>query len=427
MLTRTFHRKTPRVFLPFREPARYKGSFGGRGSGKSHDRAEAAVEWNYTKPGSRGVCLREVQKTLTESAKLLIEDKIGALGVSSDFRILHDRIETPGRGVIIFRGMTDYTAESIKSLEGFDWAWFEEAQTATKRSLELLRPTIREDGSELWFTWNPRHNTDPVDEFFRGGSAPPDSVIIESSYASNPFFPDVLEQERAWDEEHNPSRYAHIWDGEYEPQAVGAIWDMETINRHRRAMEDLPDLKRVVVSVDPPGSSEDEASEAGITVEALGEDDRGYVLDDVSFVAGPQEWAQRALAVYDLYHADAIVAETNFGGDMVVNTIHAIRPNVRVIKVTASRGKHIRAEPISALYSLGRISHAGAFPQLEAQMCLVTSDGYQGNGSPDRMDSMVWGFTELFPKMIRKTRDKNSPPPTRANNLYNPHRPRARA
>ena len=106
--------------------------------------------------------------------------------------------------------MNDYNADSIKSLEGFDWAWVEEAHTLTKRSLEMLRPTIRKPGSELWFSWNPRHASDPVDALLRSQKPPPDAIMVRSNYRDNPFFPDVLEKERLYDEAENRDRYAHI-------------------------------------------------------------------------------------------------------------------------------------------------------------------------------------------------------------------------
>lgn len=413
---------TPRGFVPLLAASRYKGGYGGRGSGKSHFFSELAVERCLLVP-SRIVCIREVQKDLKDSVKLLLEDKIRALELGRYFNAQRDLIGAPGGGVIIFQGMSDHTAESIKSLEGFDIGYVEEAQTLTARSLELLRPTIRKPGSELWFSWNPRHATDPVDELLRGPNPPPDSIVVRTNYSDNPFFPAELEQERLYDEQHNSTRYSHIWLGEYEPQAIGAIWDRLTIHRNRRSQ--APKLKRVLVSVDPPISSEPGSDEAGIIVPALGEDNRGYVLDDCSMRGSPQQWAERAVAAYDLYEADAIVAEVNQGGEMVKHTIHSLRPSIRVIEVRATRGKHVRAEPISALYSLDRISHVGAFPQLEAQMCLMTAAGYEGEGSPDRVDALVWGFSELFPKMTRRERSKDKPLPVRANSLYNPHRPRA--
>lgn len=416
--------KTPRVFLPLLQPSRYKGIYGGRSSGKSHWFSEAVIERCVLHRGSRVVCVREVQKSLKESVKLLIEDKILAFDLGSQFDAKADWIKTPGGGIISFQGMADHTAESIKSLEGFDIAYVEEAQTLTAKSLELLRPTIRTgisgEPSELWFSWNPRHSTDPVDLFFRGPTPPPDCILVKASYKNNPWFPAESKLERQFDEVNNPARYGHVWLGEYEPMAIGAIWSREVLHRNRQT--EAPKLKRILVSIDPPISSNPGSDEAGIIVIALGCDNRGYVLDDLSMKGTPNQWAERAIAGYDLYEADAMIAEVNQGGEMVANTLHTIRPNIRVIEVRATRGKHVRAEPIAALYSLDRISHVGSFPKLEAQMCLMTAAGYEGDGSPDRVDALVWGGSELFPKMTRRERPKGENLPSRANNQYNVHR-----
>ena len=157
-----FSIETARIFEPLLKPSRYKGAWGGRGSGKSHFMAGAVVEHCLLNPGSRIACIREVQKTLAQSAKLLIENKIQEFEVGSQFRVLYDRIETPGGGLIIFQGMVDATAESIKSLEGYTIAGVEEAQTLSARCLALLRPTIRAEGSEIWFSWNPRRKSEAV-------------------------------------------------------------------------------------------------------------------------------------------------------------------------------------------------------------------------------------------------------------------------
>jgi len=391
---------TPRVFVPLLKPARYKGAHGGRGSGKSHFFAELGIRRCLNRPGSRGVCIREVQKTLKESAKRLIEDKIRALGVGHLFDVQADRIITPGDGVVLFQGMQDHTAESIKSLEGFDWAWGEEAQTLSARSLELLRPTIRADDSELWFSWNPRNQNDPIDQLLRGKEPPPGAAVVRANYSDNPFFPKELEAEREFDRKTKPDRYAHIWLGEYEPTSVGAIWDHDNFRTHR--VEKAPDLERIVVAVDPATTATENADEHGIIVAATGQNKRGYVLDDMTTKGSPRKWAERVLAAYDLYNADAIVIEVNQGGDMVRHTLESVRKGVRIIEVRATRGKHVRAEPISALYALGKISHAGHFPELEAQMCRMTSAGYEGNGSPDRVDALVWAFTDLFPQLTAK-------------------------
>lgn len=212
----TLRIETPEAFEDFLLPSRYKGAWGGRGSGKSHFFAELVVERCINFPGTRIVCIREVQKDLTQSVKLLIEDKIKKFGVGHYFRILNNQIETPGGGLIIFQGMQNHTAESIKSLEGFDIAWVEEAQSLSQRSLDLLRPTIRKEKSELWFTWNPRNATDPVDALLRNEKRPaPDSIVRRVNYEDNEWFPQILKTELDWDRGNDPDKFKHVWLGEY--------------------------------------------------------------------------------------------------------------------------------------------------------------------------------------------------------------------
>lgn len=412
---------TARVFQPLLRPARYRGAWGGRGSGKSHFFAGLGVERCIERPGSRGVCIREVQKTLKESAKLLIEDKIKAFGVGTAFQVTDKEIRTPGGGLVLFQGMQDHTAESIKSLEGFDWAWVEEAQTLSERSLEMLRPTIRAPGSEIWFSWNPRNAKDPVDAFFRGPTPPPNAAIVKANYYDNPWFPSELEDERAHDERTKRDRYGHIWLGDYEPAAAGAIWDRLTLHQGRRAPEDIPVMRRVVVGVDPATSSEPGSNETGVIAAGLGVDGRGYVLDDLTTIGSPRHWAERAVAAYDRHEAHAIVIETNQGGEMCRSTIESVRPGINIIDVKATHGKHVRAEPISALYSLGKISHVGTFTELEDQMCLMTAAGFEGEGSPDRVDALVWALTELFPQLVRKKHKTGGEQQTSGARDFNPH------
>jgi phage terminase large subunit len=214
---------TAQVFRPLLEPARYKGAYGGRGSGKSHFFGELMVEECLRTPGTLAVCIREVQKSLMQSSKRLIESKIHQLGVGSAFKILHDRIITPGDGLIIFQGMQDATAESIKSLEGFRIAWIEEAQTLSHRSLSLLRPTIRTKGSQLWANWNPRRKSDAIDDFLRA-KKPDNATVVQANWRDNPWFPDVLDEERRLDLEIYPERYRHIWEGDYAKAFEGAYF-----------------------------------------------------------------------------------------------------------------------------------------------------------------------------------------------------------
>jgi len=212
------------VFDPLLDPARYKGAHGGRGSGKSQFFADLMVATAVRKPGFRGLCCREVQKSLKESAKRLLEQKIQARGLGGLFEVQEAQIKTPGGGLIVFAGLQDHTSESIKSYEGFDIAWVEEAQTVSDRSLNLLRPTIRAPGSELWFSWNPRHATDAVDKMLRGPELPTNAAVVQANWQDNPWFPAELEQERLDCLRSQPEQYDHIWEGGYVTVSEGAYF-----------------------------------------------------------------------------------------------------------------------------------------------------------------------------------------------------------
>lgn len=222
-MTRKLLIETPRVFLPLLQPARYKGAWGGRGSGKSHFFGESLIERCLYQRSTRAVSIREVQKDLKHSSKQLLEIKIKQFDLGREFPVYQDRIATPGDGVIIFQGMQDHTADSIKSLEGFDVAFIEEAQTLSIRSLTLLRPTIRKEGSEIWAAWNPRRKTDAIDEFLRANK-PDNAIVVQANWKDNPWFPDVLDAERRLDLARYPERYGHIWDGDYAKAFDGAYF-----------------------------------------------------------------------------------------------------------------------------------------------------------------------------------------------------------
>jgi phage terminase large subunit len=212
----TLNIDTPRWALPLLQPARYKGAHGGRGSGKSHFFAELLIEEHIRNPNQSSVCVREIQLSLNQSVKRLLENKIQELNVGSYFEVQDKMIKsTKGSGLIIFQGMQNHTADSIKSLEGYDRAWVEEAQSLSQHSLDLLRPTIRKPGSELWFSWNPRLDTDPVDNLLRGAEPPPNATVVEVNFSDNPWFPDVLREEMEYDRSRDPDKYAHVWLGGY--------------------------------------------------------------------------------------------------------------------------------------------------------------------------------------------------------------------
>ena len=172
----------------------------------------------------------------------------------------------------------------------------------------------------------------------------------------------------------------------------GALWQRQMIENCR--VKSAPDMQRVVVAIDPAVTSGEDSDETGIVVAGKGVDGRGYVLADRTCRLSPDGWARRAANAYEEYSADRIVAEVNNGGDMVERVIRTVGHNYSYKAVRASRGKLTRAEPIAALYEQGKVSHVGSFPALEDQMCTYTPDGY--DGSPDRVDALVWALTELM-------------------------------
>ena len=220
----TLNIKTPRWAKPLLDPKRYKGAKGGRGSGKSHFFAEMLVESHILNPDCNSVCIREIQKSLKFSAKKLIEDKIRSMGVSHLFDITLTEIRNKnGNGIIIFQGMQDHTSDSIKSLEGFDIAWCEESQSISKRSVELLLHTIRKKDSEVWFSWNPYMDNDPVETMINWNKDE-DSICIHVNYLENPFIDDILIKEAERHKRNKPDSFDHVWLGKYATKSDSQIF-----------------------------------------------------------------------------------------------------------------------------------------------------------------------------------------------------------
>lgn len=265
---------TAEAFEPLLHPARYKGAWGGRGSGKSQFFAGLQVEDALRFPGDaqegmRLVCIREVQKSLKHSAKSLIEAKLAEynLGERDGFKVFNEVIKTPGDGVMIFQGMQDHTADSIKSLEGFHRAWAEEAQALSPLSMQLLRPTIRWESprlgmaSEMHFSWNPRRKLDPVDAMLR--AAPPvDATVVRANWSDNPWFPAVLEAERQDCLRVTPDQYDHIWEGGYVTVNAGAYFAASLAKareekRIGRVAQDPLMVKRAIWDIGGTGAKAD--------------------------------------------------------------------------------------------------------------------------------------------------------------------------
>lgn len=220
------------VFAPLLAPARYKGAYGGRAGAKSFFFADEVIKKSLGEKCDI-ICLRETQLSLAQSVKKLIELEIEKYGLGKYFTVLQTHIETYLGGRIGFQGMQNHTADSIKSLQGYKYAWVEEAQNFSQRSLDLLRPTIREEGSEIWFSWNPNQPTDPVDAFLRG-EPPPESKVVKVNYTDNPWLPKVMVDEIEYDKRRDPDKYAHVWLGEYQQNSEARVfknWKVEEFER----------------------------------------------------------------------------------------------------------------------------------------------------------------------------------------------------
>lgn len=219
----------------------------------------------------------------------------------------------------------------------------------------------------------------------------PDTVLTHATTDANPYL-----------DQSTRGRYHRLYDdtrigrqelgGQLIEDIEGALWSRGLLDKYR--VRDAPPLLRLVVAVDPSGGSGDGHAEVGIVAAGKGADGHGYVLRDVSERLSPERWARRAVQLYHELKADRLVAEKNFGGDMVASTIRTVDPTVAVKLVTASRGKQLRAEPVAALDEQGRIHHVGMFPVLEDQLCEWVPDN--GDPSPDRLDARVWAITELL-------------------------------
>lgn len=287
---------TPRWCLPLLTPKRYKGAKGGRGSGKSNLFAELVVEEMIANKDYSVVCIREIQKSLKYSAKKLIEDKIRALNVQHLFEITLTEIRRiGGKGIILFLGMQDHTSDSIKSLEGFNVAWVEEAQSMSERSIELLLPTIRAEGSEVWFSWNPTNENDPVEQFFKTESD--DKTLVHVNYTDNPFLPQTLQDEADRHKREKPQTFNHVWLGDY--ITFGEVFTRDMF----RKSSWKPQIKQldIYIAVDVAMSLEEGADRSSICIVGKDTGDTIYVIEQQAGRWDSHSFKQRILDACEKY------------------------------------------------------------------------------------------------------------------------------
>lgn len=361
----------------------------GRGFGKTRTGAEFIRE-QVVAGTARHIAL--VGATAGDARDTMIEGESGLLKVFPPDQ--RPRYEPSKRRITFFNGATasTYSADEPDRLRGpnHELAWADElAAWRYSDAWDQLMLGLRiGDNPRVVVTTTPR----PVDVVRRLIATQDGTVVITrgSTYENTanlaPAF--IEEMKRRYDGTTLGRQELHA---EVLDDLEGSLWQRADIDKARAIK--TPEMKRVVVAIDPATTSRTSSNETGIIVVGLGIDGRGYVLEDVSLRGTPDEWGRAAITAYHRHKADRIVAESNQGGDMVRHTLFTVDRNVPIKLVHASRGKRTRAEPIAALYEQGRVSHAGSLTTLEDQLCGWVPDI---SDSPDRLDALVWGLTELM-------------------------------
>lgn len=370
---------------------------GGRGAGKTRAGAEwvrAEVEGPTPLAAGRRRRIALVAQTIEQAVEVMVRGDSGLMSCAPADRRPH---YVATRKTLVWPNGAEaacFSASSPETLRGpqFDGAWADELGKWKKAraTWDMLQMALRlGDNPQQIVTTTPRAN--PVLEELMAAK----NVVITSAPTSansanlaKPFLAQVYASygETALGRQE--------LDGELILDRPGALWTRRLIETQR--VRAGPEMKRIVVAVDPPVTSGEAADECGIIVAGIGEDGHGYVLADASSQGDtPMQWAARAVDAYHAHKADRIVAEVNQGGEMVQSIMKQVDNTVPILPVHASRGKRARAEPVSALYERGIAHHLGGFPQLEDQMCAFGSEDL-GARSPDRVDALVWAFTALM-------------------------------
>lgn len=383
---------------------RYAVVHGGRGSGKSMQMAALVIQYALSHGNSTILCVRGTQIRMSSSSLQILKDVISMMGVDHLFIATEHTLQCLNGTNFLFYGAVN--PSSFKSLQGIDLCWVDEATELSKEAWKLLVPTVRNEDSQFLVSFNPEYETDACYEMFIKNPLP-NAHVEEVNYWENPYFPEVLRADMEIDKERDYQEYLHVWEGKLVQAVQGALWKKEDIKylshdqRTGLLNTEFEALERIVVAIDPAITSRINSDENGIIIAGkfkglyLGKY-KYLVIDDISMIAKPNIWAGVAIAAYDKYMCDRVIAEINQGGEMVETIIKNIRPEVPYTGVHASRGKITRAEPISALYEAEEVLHYRRFTKMEYEM--VTYTGSIGDKSPNRMDGLVWALTSLSTK-----------------------------
>jgi PBSX family phage terminase large subunit len=383
----------------FKRPkTRYFLITGGRGSAKSWHITYFLLRLTY-QPGH---VILFTRWTLTSAHISIIPEfieKIEILGKEHEFEISKTEITNKLSGSkILFRGIktSQGTATAnLKSISGVTtWVLDEAEELVDDDVFDKIDLSIRSKlhPNRVMLVMNPSYKSHWIYQRFIENDIHPNCTYIHTSYIDNKKnLSDSFIEAAESTKEINEFRYRHLFLGDWIEDKEGLLWNMNLIERLRIPVK--PNLKRLIIAIDPAATANMESDETGITVQGIDYNGNGYLLDDLSGKYSPNEWAKVAAQAAANYNADCIVAEKNQGGDMVESVIRQQDKRIRVKLVNATKGKYVRAEPVYSLYEQGKIYHVGNFPILERQM--ITFDPEKGK-SPDRVDALVWGFTELM-------------------------------
>ena len=377
--------------------SRYFVITGGRGSAKSFHVAIFLLNLTY-EPNH---VILFTRWTLTSANISIIPEfieKIEMLNRVNDFEITSNEIINKRTGSkILFRGIktSQGTATAnLKSISGVTTFVVEEAEELIDMDVfDRIDLSVRAKDipNRVLLIMNPAFKSHWVYERWIREKKP-ECSYIHTTYLDNKknLSESFIEQAERVKKE-NFHRFEHLFLGKWLEDAEGLLWNRNIIERAK--IKDKPEMKRIVIAIDPAITANLESDETGIVVCSKDSQGFGYVLEDLSGKYSPNEWGAVAVSAVDRWNADCIVAEKNQGGDMVETVLRASGARHRVKLVTATKGKYVRAEPIYSLYQQGKVFHYGSFPILESQM--ITFDPEKGK-SPDRVDALVWGFTELM-------------------------------
>jgi len=376
----------------FQSQNRYKVAYGGRSSGKSFAFAAEAIIYALEHPKSRILCCRGYQNKIEESSLQTLKTVIILMELEDYFNITEKTLSCKNGSEFIFYGLQNYM--TLKSLQSIDITWVDEAAEIKAEAWIYLIPTvIRKPGSELWISFNPDKDDDWVYQNFVL-SNPFNAEVVKINYYDNALCPQESIDLANISKENDLLMYNHIWEGDIIVENPHALWKRGWI-KYTDSSFNIKDLSKIIVSIDPSGTNNPGSDEVGIVVAGrLGLDPRNcffIVLGDYSGKYSPASWAERGVSLYEMWNADYIVYEKNYGGDIVRDLFRKTAPLIPLRETWSSKGKLIRATPVSTLYELDRVRHIKAFPLMEKEMLL-----YDGTGrSPNRLDALVFALTDL--------------------------------